>query len=75
MFTLSFRIHKYIVKVDQYTMIQEFEKHLVHDALERGRGTHESKGHYLELISAVPAGERGFSLILFSNRDLVISIT
>ncbi len=75
MFSLIFTIHQNIIKVYEDPMVQQFEKHLIHNPLKCRWGTHESKGHDLELISAIATRKSSFTLILFSNRDLVISIT
>ena len=74
MFSFSFTIHQHIIKIYEDPMVQQFEEHLIHNPLKCRRGTHESKWHNLELISAIATSESRFTLILFSNRDLVISI-
>ncbi len=68
------KINQHVIQIDNNPFIQQIKENLIHYTLECSRGSHETKRHYCELISAILAGEGCLLLVRLSHRYLMVPI-
>ena len=73
-FFLRVRVDEYVIKVHQYTNIEQVTEDVIHEALESGRCVGESKRHYVPFEGAIVSPESHLPFIALSDSDQMVGM-
>ena len=68
-FFFGVQVDEYVVKVYQYTNIEQVAKDVIHEALESGGCIGESERHYMPFEGAVVSPESRLPFVALSDSD------
>ena len=73
-FFFGVRVDEYVIKVHQYTNIEQVTKDVIHEALESGRCVGESERHYAPFKGAVASLESCLPFVTLSDSDQMVGM-
>ena len=73
-FFLRVRVDEYVIKVHQYSDIEQVAKDIIHEVLESGGCVGESERHYMPFEGAIASLESCLPFIALSDLDQMVGV-
>ena len=71
---LGVRVDEYVIKVHQYTNIEQVAEDIIHEALESSRCIGESERHYVPFEGAIVGPESRLPFVALSDLDQMVGM-